>query len=321
MSIMPTRAGHAVVQQTPGRPCKPIVDSSMSGTVATMNAGGNVFGGGTGRHRVLVLSGGGLHGALQAGMLAELVETGWRPDVVVGVSVGALNGVWVASNWDTSGAEELVRLWDNMKSRPVFHSNRWTQLRNVLRGRSSLQSADTLIQVLDEACPVEYLEQSSIPVQVGAMNASTGSTTWFTSGSAHPRLLASASVPGVVPPVEINGETYVDGGVLANIPVSRGVEIGGAELLVLDVSGDQLAGPLPSSALGVLLRSYDSARRQLMQSDLEAALESGAAVHHVRASVPDGLGSTDWHRCPELVALGRNQMKAWLENAVKVVAV
>lgn len=265
------------------------------------------------RTRVLVLSGGGVNGAYQAGLLQPLVASGWVPDHIVGVSAGALNGVWLGSNWNAAGVAELGGIWRSLDQRPIFHDRRLSQLVHLLRRKDALQSAEALEQIIDEFCPVADLADSQTPVHVGATNLNTGAAAWFSAGPAKPRLLASAAVPGVIAPVLIGATFFVDGGALSNVPILRAAELGN-EFVVLDVGGTP-TDEFERTAFGVFARSYAQCRRSLAQTQLELAQRTNDLnVFHVSADLPADLRPTQWERSDELLERGHDQMSTLLRE-------
>src|SRR5690606_38876537 len=89
---------------------------------------------------VLVLSGGGMFGAAQAGMLAALCEqTQWCREVIVGVSAGALNGTWLAHDFSAAHAAGLVEIWRGFTGRGVFPARAVSQVFNVIACRDAVQ--------------------------------------------------------------------------------------------------------------------------------------------------------------------------------------
>lgn len=265
------------------------------------------------RHRdVLVLSGGGLAGAAQVGMLRALARSGWRPDAIVGTSAGALNGAWMAAGFHAPRVDTLEQIWLGLRQRGVFPDGTAAQAYRVLRRRSAVQGSDTLRQLIDRCCPVDDLRDFVVPLHVSATDLTTGEPVWLNEGPATTALLASASIPGVVPPVEHDGRILVDGGVVANVPVSRAVDVGATRIVCLDVSGDLSAEATPTTALGVLLHSYTACRVALSDRDLRVAAAGVDALWRIRPDFPNGLRSTHWHRIPELIEVGEAAGEAFL---------
>lgn len=266
-------------------------------------------------HRdVLVLSGGGLFGAAQVGMLRALARTGWSPDVIVGTSAGALNGAWMAAGFDHARVNELENIWLGLRERGVFPDGHAAQVWRVLARRAGVQGDDTLRKLIDKCCPVDDLCDFDIPVHVSATDLHSGEAVWFEEGPAATALLASASVPGVVPPVHHEGRTLVDGGVVANVPVSRAVELGATRIVCLDVSGDLGREITPKTALGVLLHSYTACRIALANHELQQASRGVDALWRIRPDVPHGLRATQWRRIPELIEIGEVAGEAFVQE-------
>lgn len=111
-----------------------------------------------------VLGGGGVLGAHEVGMLRALEETGVRPDLVVGTSIGALNGVFVAAGPGTA-VERLTSLWSDESVREVFGSRVLARLWTLARSGTHLHSSEPLRRMLDELLPVSSFEELDVPYQ------------------------------------------------------------------------------------------------------------------------------------------------------------
>lgn len=225
------------------------------------------------RHRggpvAFVLSGGGPLGAVQVGFLHALFEHGIVPDIVVGVSVGALNAVAVADDPSPAGVESLESLWLRMRKEDLFPGGRLTWAWHAVTRGPSLCSNDGLRRVIDRHLRASTFEELVIPAHVVATDLATGDEAWFSQGPITDPLLASAAMPGVLPPVEIDGVRYVDGGVANNVPVSRAVSLGARQVYVLNVHAAtqprRLARPHDFMMHGMVL-----ARAQRYRNEVES---------------------------------------------------
>jgi NTE family protein len=181
-----------------------------------------------------VLGGGGSLGAVQVGMLRALAEHGITPNLVVGTSVGSVNGALLAL--DPAGAtERLAAIWAGMTRARVFPGGPLAQLRTLRRHRNHLFSNDGLAEILIEALgPATEFESLVLPFGTVAVDAASGHPVLFRSGPLVPAILASSAIPGIYPPVEHNGLVLYDGGVLANVPIRQALELGANSLVVLD---------------------------------------------------------------------------------------
>ena len=262
--------------------------------------------------QVLVLSGGGVLGAAQAGMLEALEATGWRPDVIVGVSAGALNGTAVAADFSATAVVELQRMWKSQPTRGPFPTRTAGQLWRVARS-GSLQDDEPLRELLASSCPVADLQETAIPIHVAAIELVTGEARWFSSGPALEILYASAAIPGILPPALIDGTYYIDGATVANVPVSYALTFNPSRIVVLDVSVDASKRETPTTPLAIVLRSLAHARAAVTDYEF-ATLGEHIDVHHVHYSGPPGLRLQDFGRTRELIDAGRTAMSAHLEH-------
>ena len=172
-----------------------------------------------------VLGGGGLLGAHEVGMLRALTEAGIRPDLVVGTSIGAINGAFVAA--DPPGAVgRLERMWQGDELRLAFSEKVWGRAVRLVRSGTHLHSLESLRRVLTDALPGEDFADLKLPFQCVAASIETASARWFSSGPVVPAVMASCAVPGLLPPVEVDGVHYFDGGLVDSIPVGRAVALG-----------------------------------------------------------------------------------------------
>jgi NTE family protein len=155
----------------------------------------------------LVLSGGGARGFAHLGVIQALHEAGIYPDVVSGTSAGALAGVLYA---DGFSPEEILKLM-NTGSRLDF-------MRPALP-REGLLQINGIIKILKSNLKAASFDQLKIPLYVAATDLNNGKSVYFSKGELLDPVIASASIPVLFQPVKINNISYVDGGVLDNLPV------------------------------------------------------------------------------------------------------
>lgn len=215
-----------------------------------------------------VLPGGGVMGIIQVGQLEALVGAGIVPDLIVGTSVGAINGAALASNPTVEGIAELRDVWLSLSADDIFPGSRASRLWRILTHGDHLHPNDG-IRALIERIPARTFETLQIPMSVCAANLRTGAEHWFTSGPLAPAILASTAIPGVFPPVHVNGETFVDGGVVNNVPVSRAVELGASTIYVLPCGTAHATARTIRNPLDVLLTSFAHSRATRAELDRE----------------------------------------------------
>lgn len=225
-----------------------------------------------------VLGGGGMLGAAEVGMLRALLERGVLPDLVVGSSVGALNGVAVAAEPNLGAVDRLTEAWTSLRARDIFSSTVVGQMGNLLRHGTHLHGSDGLRRLVTDAAGDARIEQLTVRFQCVAACVETVSAHWFESGPIVDAVLASCAVPGLLPPVRIGGRHFLDGGLVASVPVGRAVELGAERVFVLHVG--RLEQPLtpPSRPWDVALVAFEIARRHQFADELARA-PSAVEVH------------------------------------------
>ena len=225
-----------------------------------------------------VLGGGGILGAHEVGMLRALTERQIRPDVVLGTSVGAINGALFASDPSAGGVERLERLWADSRFAEISTGTLIRHVSTLARTGTHVQSPVEARARLADAFPVHRVEELELPFQCVAASIERAAEHWFTSGDLVDVVLASCAVPGILPPVRIGDEHYVDGGIVNSIPVSRAVLLGATTIYVLQVG--RLEKPLkaPRWPWEVGLVAFEIARRHRFASDL-TSMPKGVTLH------------------------------------------
>jgi NTE family protein len=224
-----------------------------------------------------VLGGGGLLGAHEVGMLRALSEAGVRPDLVVGTSIGAINGAFVAA--DPAGAAgRLARMWQGDELRLAFSEKLWGRAAHLVRSGTHLHSLEPLRRLLASALPGSDFADLELPFQCVAASIETASARWFSSGPVVPAVMASCAVPGLLPPVEVDGAHYFDGGLVDSIPVGRAVALGAGTVYVLQVGRIESPLEVPTRMWEVGLVAFEIARRHRFHEEM-SSLPSHVRVH------------------------------------------
>ncbi|MDP9406450.1 MAG: patatin-like phospholipase family protein [Actinomycetota bacterium] len=224
-------------------------------------------------------------------MLRALLEAGVRPDLVVGTSVGALNGAFLAAAPEVATTLRLADLWTGLADRGgVFSGSVAERLGRAVRSRTHLHSPEPLRRLLAEHLPVARIEELPVPFQCVAACIERAAEHWFTTGPLAEAVLASCAVPGLLAPVRVGDEHFLDGGLVNSIPVSRAVAAGARTVHVLQVGRVEQPLTPPRQPWEVALVAFEIARRHRFASDL-AALPEGVTVHVLPtgADVPQGL--------------------------------
>jgi NTE family protein len=225
-----------------------------------------------------VLGGGGVLGAVEVGMLQALFERGIRPDLVVGTSVGAINGALVAADPTPVAVDRLRAVWGDLASSGVLAGSVLSRVSTLVRTRTHLHPREPLRDLLEEHLPARTFAELAVPFQCVAASIERAAEHWFADGALVPAVLASSAVPGLLPPVEIDGEHYLDGGLVHSIPVGRAVALGADTVYVLHVG--RIDRPLrpPARPWEVATVAFEIARRHRFTADL-AALPADVTLH------------------------------------------
>lgn len=225
-----------------------------------------------------VLGGGGRLGAAEVGMLAALSDAGVVPDLVLGTSIGAINGVVVADEPGPGGVARLRSLWSRVEHTGMFGGGIVDRVRHIAATRTSLHSNEPLRRLLDEVVGDRRIEDLAVRFQCVAACIETAEATWFDRGAVTERVLASCAVPGLLPAVQVDGLHYLDGGVVDSIPVRRAIDLGADRIYVLQVGRIEEPLVLPRRPHEVALVAFELARRHSFATAM-AARPAGVEVH------------------------------------------
>ena len=232
-----------------------------------------------------VLGGGGHLGAHEVGMLRALLERGVVPDLVLGTSIGAINGAIVAADPTPRSVERLEEVWTRIESSDAFGGGMLGRIGTLVRSRTHLHENEGLRRMLGEALGDARIEDLAVPFQCVAASIESASERWFSEGPLIDAILASSAVPGVLPPVRIGDEHFLDGGIVNSIPVGRAVALGARTIYVLHVGRVDRPLEAPRWPWEVALVAFEIARRHRFVGDL-AALPPEVEVH----VMPTGQG-------------------------------
>jgi NTE family protein len=224
-----------------------------------------------------VLGGGGVLGATQVGMLRALLQAGIRPDLILGTSVGAVNGAVIAADPSEGGVRGLADLWQSMTDTGIFSDTVLARATTLARHRTHLYSPAPFRRQLEAHLP-ETFEDLQVPFQCVAASIERAGAHWFSSGSLPEAVLASCAVPGLLPPMEIGGEHFLDGGLVHSIPVGRALALGATEIYILHVGRIEQPLEPPRSLWDVCMVSFELARRHRFVEEM-AGLPADVRAH------------------------------------------
>lgn len=295
-----------------------------------------------------VLSGGGARGALQVGALRALLEAGERPDVIVGTSIGAWNGSWIARYPTRDGVRGLIEVWNGLSTSRVLLGREpylyprqqalagmltLTAVRRVTQSAPSLYSDTGLRDLITRHMSDTAFEDLRIPLYVVATDLTHGRRAIFARGLVAPAILASSAIPGIFPPVRIRDNDYVDGGAVDNASIETALRLGARRLFVLDVgygdgqfesaSWDQVArasGERPRpSAIHPLAAVMERSAQVMAQYHLDRAIArvpAGIETHILRLSSSHGGGALDFSSARRWMDDGYEQTRGILARSI-----
>ncbi|WP_406223860.1 patatin-like phospholipase family protein [Streptomyces canus] len=173
----------------------------------------------------VVVGAGGVLGAAHIGVGYALERHGFAPDMIIGTSVGALNGA-IAAAHPHRAAPWLDHVWTQLRRRDVYPLG-------YLSSRSSVFTDRGLRRLIARAGLPSRIEELAVPFTAVATDLVTGAPVLLDRGDLESALLASAAIPGMLPPVDRAGRTLVDGGLIAYVPVLAALQAGAASVVVV----------------------------------------------------------------------------------------
>ena len=230
----------------------------------------------------LVLSGGSARALAHLGVLQELEAMNFRPDLVVGTSMGAVIGGLYACYGSAERVEERLRAlfeselfrktasvpsedYAELGSDGYFNRFMWLFRKGVYYTQSmvrpALVSPEVYSEIMSVLMPDVAIEKLEIPFAAVAMDLLTGEEIVLTKGPLRGAVAASAAIPGFLPSVDINGRVLVDGGWADNVPVAPAIAMGAHFVLAVDATLDVQGMPAaPASALEIVFRCNELTR-------------------------------------------------------------
>jgi len=238
----------------------------------------------------LVLSGGGARGFAHIGVLIGLAELGVKPIAVSGTSAGSLVGVFLADGFHPIEIKE------------IFENHKFNKNLNFLDLKAGLFSSSSLYEIINKNLRSKHIEQLPIPYFVTTTNLLNGERTIFSTGEIADRVVASCSIPILLPPVYINGTPYVDGGVTSNLPVEPFLPKNNIKIIGVNVNPIEAYSPNAN-----IINSID----RTIKLCLKESVDKNAISCDVFIE-PKGIENyqlMDNHKINEIIELGYNHIK------------
>jgi len=266
---------------------------------------------GTTHKTAFVFAGGGSLGAVQVGMLRELMRHGLNADFVVGSSVGALNAAYFAAEPNAAGVDKLERIWCGLQRHDVFPVTLRSLLR-VFRGEDHLIDPSNLRLLIKRHVPFLNLEDASIPVHVIATNLG-GAAVCLSSGLAVDRILASAAIPAAFPPVRIDDQYLIDGAIGSNTAILCAAELGATRIVVLPTGFACDLHEPPRGVIARILHAITLLIANQIVRDLKE-LAGKVDISIVPSLCPLDVSPYDFSSAGQLIEKAADSTRKWIEG-------
>ncbi len=259
-----------------------------------------------------VLAGGGSFGAVQVGMMQSLAKHGVVADMVVGSSVGALNGAYYAGDPSLRGLLRLATIWRGLQRRDVFPVT-WRTLLSFLWRRDFLVSHDGIRKLIDDHLPYRNLQEARLPVHIVTTDILTGDSIVLSEGSAADAIVASTAIPGAFSPIHYGNLYLADGAISSNTPVKIAVRKGATRLIILPTGHACANQAPPVGAVASALHALTLLIARQLVNDLESL---GPEVeYHVVPPLCPLVGSPyDFSRTDDHIDRAAERTDAWMSQ-------
>ena len=260
-----------------------------------------------------VLSGGGNLGAVQVGMLQALAARGVVPDFLVGTSVGAINAAYLAADPSAARIDALATIWSRTARRDVFPTSPLSAVRAMTGRANSLVDPAPLRRLVRSFVSYDRIEDAPVPLAIIATEVTTGAEVVLRHGAVVGAVMASAAIPSVVPPVELDGHVLMDGGVVNNTAISVAGELGADVVYVLPTGYACALPHPPESALGMALHAVSLAIQRRLVADVTVWQER-CTLRVVPPLCPVSVWPTDFSQSVDLIDRARRSTENWLDR-------
>ncbi|TFF84956.1 patatin-like phospholipase family protein [Candidatus Heimdallarchaeota archaeon] len=259
-----------------------------------------------------VFSGGASLGSIEIGALKAIVEEGIKADLVLGTSVGSLNGAMYAYNPTLEGVKIIEDIWRTINVWNVFTPSPTTPIASLTTMRQFLISPKNLRKLITEKIPYTRMEETEIPLYVIGTDIARGEEVVFNEGLIIEALMSSACIPSVFPPQKMKDKTIVDGGVVNNAPISTAVRLGAERIVVFPI-GTPSHGREPSHVAEMMIHTLIYILNRQLTTDLLFYKDQAEII---LVPPPDSVDvwPNDFSKSEQLIEDAYNKVKNWLKS-------
>ena len=280
------------------------------------------------RTLALVLSGGGPRGAMQVGALRALMDEEIVPDLIVGTSIGAINGAFLARfGYSHQTLDIIIDVWDS-SARGDFAPEDFTRalLRNLLplgSSKSYLEQARDFYARHGITPDLRFRDLSGPKFYIVAADVSHHKIAIFGEDPADPVLdsmLASSAIPPWLPPIRIGDSLYLDGGAVSDVPIEPAIRLGATELIVLDLFNPPPPTEHIRGAKALMDRVITTMEARQLELELAVAELHGITIHHWPLRYPVEISLWDLSQTHNLIHAGYERGKEHLAEMKRQIA-
>lgn len=268
-----------------------------------------------------MLSGGGNQGALEAGVLLALLEHGIRPQILIGTSVGAINAAALAVNPTLEGARWLADLWRQVTRETVMPNGYFSMVWRLISGQQSVFTNDKLKSFLESQVSEDirtFGDLREAELYVTAVDLHSGELRVFgldPSESLIDAVMASTALPPFLSPWQYQGREYVDGGVIADLPIRVALETKATEIYAISIHGRQRMTRRLRGVLGVIGRIVSIVSYQRLLDELGwCSMVADRDIHYIGVEAFEGLRFWDFNHTDEMLEKGRQAGLEYLQQ-------
>lgn len=243
-------------------------------------------------------------------MTRALFEAGIKPDLLIGTSAGAINASFLATHPGADAVDELADVWRSLKRSTVFPA-RASGFLGLLGKRNYLCKPDPLRSLLARHLGMQTFADTKVKLRVVATDLTTGHEVVLRSGNIVKAVMASASLPGILPPVEIDGRQLIDGAVINNAPLSEAVRAGADDVYLLVCGHTCAPASPPSNAVATILQAVSVLIGRQLVMDVDR-YEPQCNLHVVPQVCPQDVLPMDFSQAERLIQRGYEHAAHWL---------
>lgn len=269
-----------------------------------------------------VLSGAGNRGPLQVGAVRALLEHGIKPDLIVGTSAGAINGMVLAAHGvgDPSITDRMTALWSTASAAKIYPGNIFQIGWRILNKEESIYPGTGVRDLIQRALPagVATFADLKVPFYVTSTDLTSLRLFLFGEDKSAPLIdavAASAAVPVIHPPVLYRDLQLVDGGAVATVPTSIAMDLGATTIYAINAGFDDQRQPAVDGIFELLTRTLATLTTQSFLVDLDRATKDKSVdLHHIQVTFPGKVSFRDFSQAAAMAERGKALAERYLEQ-------